>query len=181
MMRWSPYLNYWLARLGPRFLLGLGMAVLALALYLGLGLPAERRLYQLQSETSQAKDHENQLRRLQTMQSPQAAVSLFYQSLPARNEAPDLLEKIFDAAYELNLSPEQGEFRLVKEQDAAFLRYQVSLPVQGGYPDIRKFVNTVLEQIPAASLDSISFNREDVKKTEVEANVHFTLYLGAGK
>lgn len=89
-----------------------------------------------------------------------------------------MLESLFDAAYETNLAPQNGEFGLDREHNAAFSRYRIVLPVQGSYPNIRTFANRVLEEMPFATLDNIAFSRENARTPDVDATLQFTLYLG---
>jgi len=46
----------------------------------------------------------------------------------------------------------QGEYRLTEVKDAHLRRYQLSLPVAGGYPEIRAFVAQALNADPALAL-----------------------------
>lgn len=110
-------------------------------------------------------------------ESSRAAKLTFYQSLPRRADIPDLMERIFKIAFENNLLIENGDFKYIKNQDAAFSRYIIILPTQGKYAELRKFMSRVLQEIPSLSLDNISFNREDVKNPEVAAELYLTLYL----
>jgi hypothetical protein len=58
------------------------------------------------------------------------------------------------------------------------MRYQVTLPVRGTYPQIRKFVDGALAQVPALSLDGIQFERRNIGDATVDAKIKFVVYLG---
>lgn len=171
-------LRYWGHQFGWRMVAGIALGLGALLFYTVLGAPAAHRLHGMEIGAAKMRAAIAQHQKNWVPESPRASLRVFYQSLPAQDNIPDLLEKIFDAAYESNLAPETGEFKLIQEKEAAFSRYQITLPVQGSYANARKFVNRVLQEIPSATLDDIGFSREDVRNPEVEANVRFTLYLG---
>lgn len=181
MKRVRPYFDYWGRRLGWGMVLGAALVVGASAIYATLGRSMDHRLHYLQTHMAQMRAEVDQRRQAWIPEAPEVAVQAFYRFLPLQKTIPDQLEKIFDAAYGNDLEVMQGTFKLEREPDAAFLRYQVELPVVGGYANIRGFANRVLKDIPSATLDDIRFSREDVKNPEVAARVRFTLYLGADK
>jgi len=170
-------LRYWGQQAGWSNIVGVVLIIAAVLIYTILGAPAAHRLHGMQAGAAQMRAAIAQHKKNWVPESPRASLRVFYQSLPAQNDIPVLLETIFDAAYESNLAPETGEFKLTQEIKAPFLRYQITLPVQGSYANTRKFVNRVLQEIPSAALDEINFSREDVRVPEVEAKVRFTLYL----
>jgi len=172
-------LGYWARRLGWTILAGAALVVCALLFYIGLDVPTERRLRSMEMHVAKMRIAVGQRNVGWVKESPGAAIQTFYRSLPPEATIPDLMEKIFDAAYDCDLATENGEFKLLREKDAAYSRYQIVLPVQGGYANIRKFVNRVLQEIPSAALDDIGFSREDVRDPEVAAKLRFSLYLRA--
>jgi hypothetical protein len=75
---------------------------------------------------------------------------------------------------------EQGDYRLASAKGDKLERYQITLPVKGSYPQIRKFIGRLLADLPAASLDGVSFLRQKIGDTQVESQLKLTLYLGDG-
>jgi hypothetical protein len=57
------------------------------------------------------------------------------------------------------------------------MQYQIKLPVQGSYIQVRQFINHVLNTLPAVALNDISLKREDIASDLVYARLQFTLYL----
>lgn len=174
-----PLLNYWAKRLGWLSLSGAILGILALTFYATLGKQADQQLHEVKREIAQIGSAKG--RPVWLAESPQIAQQNYYRALPSQTTVTDLLEKIFDAAYENDTSLEQGKFKQTTEQGVSFSQYQIEFPVTGGYPEIRKFVNQVLLDIPTIALDSISFSRGDTKNPELDAKVRFTLYLKAEK
>ena len=114
-------------------------------------------------------------------------------TLPAAEEIPQAIADLFNAARHAGLTLRQGSYRAVGDktgvkskpesnpQAAAggMLRYQISLPVQGDYPAVRGFVTEALEQQPSLALDSMRLQRDLIGNAQIDAELRFTLYLGA--
>jgi hypothetical protein len=90
------------------------------------------------------------------------------------------LRRLFDTAAKNGLELAQGEYRLSVVRDAGLQRYQLSLPVAGGYPQIRAFIAETLNADPALALAAIKLRRDRIESTELEGLVNFTLYLEIG-
>jgi len=90
------------------------------------------------------------------------------------------LRRLFEAADKAGLELPQGEYRLTEVRDAHLRRYQLSLPVAGGYPEIRAFVAQALNADPALALTAIQLRRERIESTDLDAMLNFTLYLESG-
>lgn len=90
------------------------------------------------------------------------------------------LRRLFDAADKAGLGLDQGEYRLTEVKDAHLRRYQLSLPVYGGYPEIRTFVAQALNADPALALNAIQLRRDRIESPDLEALLNFTLYLEMG-
>lgn len=102
----------------------------------------------------------------------------FYAFFPATAAVPELLGKIQRAAQRNDLMLAKGEYKLTQERDFHLSSYQITLPVMGGYGQVRGFVNDVLDAVPAAALEELTLKREAVHDDALEARVRFTLFLG---
>lgn len=169
--------NFWVTRLSWSKLIGLLSGLLGVIIFVGMGLPAMHRYQAVKTEESMVQAVFTKRQQNKISVSPEAGIATFYSLLPSEKSLPDLMEKLFDAAYDNDLELEQGSFKLMREKDAIFSRYQIIIPAQGSYSDIRKFVTRVLKELPAASLDQVSFHKNDVSDEEVIAELKFTLYL----
>jgi len=160
------------------------VVVLALALYLagaaGLAwvLPARQ---QLQLEGAQAR----QAARLPPPRVAPPAIgggafenlALFRAALGRQADVEPQLASLFRIAAKTGLVLRQGEYKRGVERDAKLYTYQIDLPVKGTYAQVWQFALQALRAIPWASLDDISFRRDSIGETGVEARLRFTLYL----
>jgi len=90
------------------------------------------------------------------------------------------LRRLFEAADKTGLELDRGEYRLAEVKDAHLRRYQLSLPVAGGYPEIRAFVAQALNADPALALTAIQLRRERIESPDLDGLLNFTLYLELG-
>ena len=96
---------------------------------------------------------------------------------PTSDTTSQWLGLVYEAASKEGLELAQGTYKVRGDAAAGLNAYQVTLPVRGGYPQIRRFVAGVLSKVPAASLESIAFQRERSADGAVDAKVVFTLHL----
>lgn len=110
--------------------------------------------------------------------SPQSSLKAFYGMLPPEQAVVALTDKIFTIALQNNIEPDKGVYLLKREPSTRLSRYEISLPVSGKYIDIRLYIAQVLNALPTAALDAISFNRPAGDEGRVNAQLHFTIYMG---
>jgi hypothetical protein len=160
---------------------GLGLLAFCLVVYLSALLPAQHRLAEMLAQAGSLRE---QLAKSKTMQmaipAPEARLTDFYHFFPAHVATPDQLEKLYAAAEASGIALEQGDYRPVSGKSDKLERYQITLPVRGSYTQIRKFIGRLLADLPAASLDGVSFQRQKISDTQVESQIKFTLYREGG-
>jgi Tfp pilus assembly protein PilO len=169
-----------LALLSRERIVGLGLLALCLAFYLSALRPTQVRVDQLQ--TNMVSLHEkmrNTAKSLRTdPDAPAEQLVTYYKFFPSQTTAPAWLDKIYKAALDQNLRLERADYRPTRDKAGKLIRYQITMPVKGSYLQLRKFLATVLTDVPIASLDHISFERQKIGDELIEAKVKLTLYLG---
>ena len=163
--------------LGLSGVLGIALLVAVCGFHVSALDPQEVQIADLQRESMQLQ-RQAKVSDQDVPQGPAEKLAAFYGAFPPAKELPDLLEKIFEAARKETLVLEHGEYRALKDSVGELMRYQVTLPVQGTYPQIRKFLRSALAGIPALSLDSIQFDRRKIGDATVEAKIKLVVYLG---
>jgi len=110
---------------------------------------------------------------------PQAPSNLgaFRAALGDIHQADQALKTIFAEADHQLLVLDEAEYRLTYDKAGGFYAYSIRLPVKGSYLALRMFAEQVLLTLPYASLDEIAFKRRAAGETDVDARLHFTLYL----
>ncbi len=109
---------------------------------------------------------------------PAEQLAEYYRFFPRQETITDSMAVLYSAAAAQNLSLEQAEYRLVHGRDDKLTRYEIVLPVKGGYVQVRKFMAQALADVPNLSLDAITFSRQKIGDAAVDAQLRFTFYLG---
>jgi hypothetical protein len=108
---------------------------------------------------------------------PTEQLAEFYRFFPTQDRISEEMEKIYNAADEQGVTLERGDYQLVSERDSKLLRYDISLPIKGGYLPVRKFVTQILKDVPSASLLGIVFTRDRISDPLLDVQLKFALYV----
>jgi hypothetical protein len=157
---------------GGAVLIALSLAFVASAL-----LPLDARIRELKTDVEELRAKLQAAPSVAGAASGGDSLSNFYAFFPPLGSTPEWLQRIFGLAEAQGLRLEAGEYKLKRERDFRLVRYELTLPVRGSYPQIREFVSQVLTEVPASSLDDISLRREDSGSSTVEARIRMTLHL----
>jgi hypothetical protein len=167
----------WLIRLRWPGLLGLALLVFAAGLSVFAVQSTRHRVLMLNQEAAAMTARLGGRGAAAGPPSGRGQLSNFYAFFPLTANLPELLGRVHRSAQQHGLLLEKGEYKLGREPDFRLARYQVTLPVQGDYADVRGFVNDVLEAVPASALDELALKRETIDVPQLEARVRFTLFL----
>lgn len=108
---------------------------------------------------------------------PEEQLAQFYRLFPQDKELPQCMEKIFVSAQSHGIELEQGEYKMARDKEGGLVRFQMTFPVKGNYPQIRKYLTALKADIPTLSLQQVQFKRQKVGDAMVEANIVLVLYL----
>ena len=76
--------------------------------------------------------------------SPAAQLQAFYAIFPLQTDAPESMSRVFAAAEESKLQLLRGDYAIVTDRQTGLVLYRMTLPVRGGYTQIREFVAAAL-------------------------------------
>lgn len=103
----------------------------------------------------------------------------FEVGLPQAEGALRAVKHLHRSAAEHDVVLSTGEYRLVGEPGGRLQRYQITLPADGTYPDLRAWMADVLNELPTMALDELSLKRDTVGEAQVQARVRWSFYLKA--
>jgi hypothetical protein len=112
-----------------------------------------------------------------TQHTPEEQVSRFFKLFPQDKELPQCMEKIFASAQNQGIGLEQGDYKVVRDKEGGLVRFEMTFPVRGDYPRIRKYLTSLTADIPTLALQQVKFKRQKVGDAMVEANINLVLYL----
>jgi hypothetical protein len=159
--------------LGTPGIIAAGILMCCLAFYLGAIRPVEK-------EAAARRDAVRQLNKRASarpagMDSREDALRRFHGLFPATDHLPAALKNLWVIAAEYRIDLDKGEYRF--ESAAGLTRYRVTLPMRATYPQVRHFVNFILREMPAVSIDGLRFERKTITDTELDAQIRLTLYF----
>ncbi len=161
--------------------LGGVLLLLAGAVTLSVVQPKSAQLAQLQNDNLSLKTRIEQAARSGLPETAnQDDLGRFYDFFDGPG-ATHWLDELYAAAAAQDLVLTRGEYRMTADRSGKLARYQITLPVQGSYLQIRRFVAQALTDVPVASLDDISFKRDSIAATQLEATIKLTLFLNADR
>ena len=167
-------LNRLLARLGVLGVLGIGTLMFCLPFYFGTLRPAERELAAQQAAAERLQSR-GPFRGV-TVDDRAEDLLRFYALLPPLTQLPEELGRVYAFARAARLELTQGEYRLDKRSSGP-IAYRITLPIHGSYAQLRAFLDSVLREMPIASIDALRFERRRAADTQLDAQVHLTLHF----
>jgi hypothetical protein len=139
--------------------------------------PLEKRAQALEREVSGAA------RRLPTYGmtrvgggTPEERLAAFYRYFERTEDPLEWLAKLNFMAKDQGLEARSADYRL-EDTRQKLSRYQVTLPVTGGYAQIRAFLENALADCPAMSLDQLTLRRRNSNETRIDAEIVLTLHM----
>ena len=107
---------------------------------------------------------------------PAARLAAFYRLLRSEERTTDRLATIHAIGKAAGVEFQSAQYRMHRGT-GRIERYEITLPVNGNYRQIRTFLERTLAEIPALSLDQVNFKRDNADDASVQADVRLTLHL----
>lgn len=176
-MTMRPLMNL-LRPLGWPGLLGLLMLLAAALLALGPTPRWEAQASQLEAEAGRLQ---RQLRAQQRVAAaPDAQATLtpvqWQLRLPPAEQRQQRLADLLELGLRQGLVSTRTEHRLTLDAGAGLERLRITMPVQGGYAQLRGYIDAALLQDPGLSLDSLKLRRASPQAAEIEAELLWSLH-----
>lgn len=176
-VRWTS--RRWLSRMEWPGVVAIGILAMCPAFYLSAILPEQARLDAARQGVA-VLNEQTELAgtsRFGEKLSTEDQLAVFYKKFPDEGRASPWLEKLMALAAKRGLSLNDGEYKLTRDQAGKLLRYQMTLPVKGQYPQIRQFLSDLHGALPVVALENVQFERQKVADPNVEAKIKLVLYL----
>ena len=155
---------------------GIGLLIACLAFYFAAIRPAQFRLDAARQSAIEFHKHGNH-DATRNNQPPAEQLARFYRTFPNEKNLLPWLEKIFTLAHDQGISLDQGEYKVSSDKGGKLMRFQMTLPLKGEYPQIRKYLDSLLAEIPIVSLENLQLERQKVGDPALEARIRLALYL----
>ncbi|CAN5146431.1 hypothetical protein BH11PSE10_BH11PSE10_07430 [soil metagenome] len=107
---------------------------------------------------------------------PAATPAQWQASLPPATQRQQRLADLLEMGLRAGLAGNRTEHRLTVDATAGLERLRISMPVSGGYAQLRRFIGAALQHDPALSLDSLKLRRATPQAAEIEAELVWSLH-----
>jgi len=171
---WLPGVAWAAGKTGRTGLAGMALLVASAIFFASTHLQVENQVRELREQVVQAT-HQAATVAPRVEADPAAAV----RKLRARSAMPTLHATLHTQADAAQLSIDTGKYETTATKTGSVVRYNVSFPVSGPYPDIRKFIDGTLAAMPAVAISSLRLERKAIGDGMVEAQLRLTVYTRA--
>jgi hypothetical protein len=170
---WLPRASWTVSRTGRPGLLGLALLIGTALFFLSTHLPVASEVAALRADLA-----------AQPLSHPPVAPLVADPSgaapaLPTRADVPAILLQLFNKATQARLAVDAGRYEVNATRSSGVVRYQISFPVTGPYPQIRSFLDSTLATMPALALTDLVLERKSIADGNVEAQIRMTVYAAA--
>jgi hypothetical protein len=172
---WLPAVAWRLARCGRSGLIGLALLGASAVFLVSTLLPTLDEVRRLRVDVIDAKAH--------AAKAPPPEVSTparAFGSLPARTDMPRVLGVLLAQADTAQLRIDTAKYELSATKAGGLLRYRLSFPIVGPYPNVRRFLDSTLDTLPMLAIDDLSIARKAIGDGAVEAQMRMTIFTRGG-
>jgi Tfp pilus assembly protein PilO len=167
---WLPHASWSIGRTGRSGLAGIALLVASLIFFGSTQLQVADDIAQRRADLQAAE------RAPAKAETAAAEPQQELRNLPARSDIPQMLGQLLQRADDAQLSIDTAKYEIAATKAGSVVRYRLSFPVDGSYPQIRKFIDSVLVSMPAVAVDEIAISRKSVGDNTVEAQLQMTIF-----
>lgn len=96
-------------------------------------------------------------------------------------ETGEAITRMLQLAQAQGLTLQQSDYHQQPLPALQAIQVQITQPVKATYPQLRGYIESVLREVPQASLDHVSARRDTVAQGQLEARLRWTLWLPAAR
>lgn len=101
----------------------------------------------------------------------------FVTSFAAASQRHRRITDLLELAARLGLQARRGDVRSQPVGESGLQRVQISMPLEGRYEDLRRYLDEALRQDTGLSLDAVRMERRDVQSPTLQADVQWSLWM----
>jgi hypothetical protein len=173
----SLYLSRRAQYVGRTGIVGVSLIVFAVVTLLTANWAQHLQLTGLSSDLATAQQTATARRLAGPDLSGAEGLQTFVRNLPTRSELPAITEAIVKQAAAAGLVLARGSYDFTVTRSGQIVRYRMTFPVLGAYPNIRGFIDGTLAAVPNAAVDGLKLERKNIGAGEVEADIRFAVFM----
>ena len=168
---WLPFVTWSMGRTGRPGLVGAALVAASAVFFLSTQLNTANEVARLRSDLATARARE-----AAPSHDPAERAGDSIRELPGRAEMPALLGSLLVQADAARLTIDTGKYEMSSTKAGDIVRYKVSFPVAGPYPQVRQFLDSILQAMPSAAISDLSIERKTIGDGAVEAQIRLTIF-----
>lgn len=106
---------------------------------------------------------------------PERASLRWIEALPGTELRGEQVRTLIDAAARSGVTLERADYAVQADGALPISRLAVTVPVNGSYAAVRRFVATVLNDLPNAALESLQLERNDTQSSQLRTTARLLL------
>ena len=148
------------------------------AIYFAVLQPARVALQAARTELAQAGAARRQAHAAPPV-SQQQQLKVLQGALQTDATPADLVQRMAAIARSEGVALPQGDYQQQIHASTGVLQVHVHQPVRASYPQLRRYLEAVLREVPNASLDQVAARRDNVGQSQLEARLRWSLWIQA--
>lgn len=155
------------------------VAMAAVGLYFAVLIPSRAAVQSARLALSDAHNRvaSSPLRTMRSGVGEQERLALLQGLLRQSPDASELVRKMSTLAYSQQIALVQSDYQYQINSTTQVIQVQITQTVKASYPQLRRYMESVLRAVPNASLDQVVAKRENVGQTLVEARLTWSLWM----
>lgn len=171
----------WLWRFGWAWPAAALVAALAAGMHFAVFVPARSALVAAGTELSQTSLNVAVTPRQAHAPSEQEQVEALQAALRSRAQPTELIRRLNELARTEQITLVQADYHQQFHADTQLLELQLTQPMKASYPQLKRYIESVLRSVPNASLDHVAARRDNVGQAQLEARLRWSLWMHAGR
>jgi hypothetical protein len=172
-----PYLSHQAQYVGRVGVIGVALIVFSVVCFVSANSTLHQQLVQLRLNLAESQRDQLARHRAGTDVTPASQLQTFVKKLPARAELPAITQQVVLQATAAGLALERGSYDFSVTHGGQIVRARLSFPVEGSYPNIRRFIDGTLASIPGAAVDGLRLERKNIGSDDIAADIRFAVFL----
>jgi Tfp pilus assembly protein PilO len=168
---WLPRLSWSIGRTGRVGLVGIALFGASVVFFFSTHQQVTEEVRQLRAGLQTAQARAAKAPRPEPTDLP---VSL--RNLPERTEMPQVLKVLLKQADAAHLAIDTAKYEISAAKAGGLVRYRLSFPIDGPYPNVRQFIDATLNSMPALAIEDLSITRKAIADPTIEAQIHMTIF-----
>lgn len=166
-------LQIWLWRHGWAWPLALSLALVCVVLREAVVLPRQALAASLHLEASRQRlTHRSETPPQAAPSLPEALQAVFGASPPPA----EIVARLTVLAERQGVTLPRADYQEQAHPNLPVLQQRITQPVRASYPQLRRYLEAVLRELPNASLDSVTAHRNDVSEGQLEIRLHWSFW-----